>query len=151
MHQGAATAPGHPQLLKERVTEGLERVIMNLDDVIAFDASPKAHVRTLLDVFSNLRTHDLKLPPFKARLDPNTLDFLEYSISPAGPHSDTNKFRAVAGTPMATNIALLLSLTIGWTLILWDCFAECPNRFAPSQTYERKAPRSSSALIWKLS
>ncbi|CAM9978375.1 unnamed protein product, partial [Sphacelaria rigidula] len=60
MARGAATAPGCFQRLMQRATEGLEHIIMYLDDAIAFDASPIAHIRTLREFLSRLRTHDLK-------------------------------------------------------------------------------------------
>ena len=60
MPQGAATAPGCPQRLMQRVTDGLEHVFMYSDDAIAFDASPLEHIRTLRNFLSRLRKHDLK-------------------------------------------------------------------------------------------
>ena len=66
----------------QRVTDGLEHVIMYLDDAIAFDASPKTHISTLREFLARLRKHDLKLSPSKARLGATELDFLGHSISP---------------------------------------------------------------------
>ena len=66
--QGAATAPGCFQRLMQRVTDGLEHVLMYLDDAIVFDASPLEHVRALREFLSRLRKHDLKLSPSKPRL-----------------------------------------------------------------------------------
>ena len=97
----------------QRVADGLEHVIMYLDDAIAFDASPKTHVRTLREFLSRLRTHDLKLSPSKARLGATELDFLGHSISPAGLHPDTNKVRAMIDMPMPTNLSQLRSLLGG--------------------------------------
>ncbi|CAM9575887.1 unnamed protein product, partial [Sphacelaria rigidula] len=113
MPQGAATAPGCFQCLMQRVTEGLEHIIMYLDDVIAFDASPTAHTRTLREFPSRLRTRDLKLSPSKARLGAADLDFLGHSISPAGLHPDTNKAKAMTDLPMPTNISHLRFLLDG--------------------------------------
>ncbi|CAM9662878.1 unnamed protein product [Sphacelaria rigidula] len=55
MPQGAATAPGCLHRLMQRVTDGLEHLIMYLDDAIAFDASLKALLRTLRKLLSRLR------------------------------------------------------------------------------------------------
>ena len=84
MPQGAATAPGCFQRLMQRVTNGLEHVLMYLDDAIAFDASPLEHVRTLREFFSRFRKHDLKLSPSKARLGATELDLFRTLIFTSG-------------------------------------------------------------------
>ncbi|CAM9934561.1 unnamed protein product, partial [Sphacelaria rigidula] len=68
MPQGAATSPGCFQRLMQRVTDGLEHIIMYLDDPIAMDASPMAHIHTLREFLFRRCTHDLKLSRSKARL-----------------------------------------------------------------------------------
>ncbi|CAM9522650.1 unnamed protein product [Sphacelaria rigidula] len=85
-------------------------IIMCLDDAIAFDASPIAHIRTLRQFLSRLRIHDLKLSPSKPRLGATDLDFLGHSIPPAGLHPDTNKVEEMTDFPMPTNISQLRSL-----------------------------------------
>ena len=106
-----------------------------LDDAIAFDASPKTHVRTLREFLSRLRTHDLKLSPSKARLGATELDFLGHSISPAGLHPDTtNKVRAMTDMHMPTN---LLSHARCWVVSLTTAnfCPTCPSGSDRSQIF----------------
>ena len=138
MPQGAATVPGCFQRLMQRVTDGLEHVLMYLDDAIAFDVTPLEHVRTLREFFSRLREHDLKLSPSKARLGATELDFLGHSISPAGLHPDTNKVRAMTEMPMPTNISQLRSLLGG--LSYYRKFSSNAQRTLPRPA----APKSHS-------
>lgn len=60
---GAATAPGSNRRFVQRVAEGLEHVIMYPDNAIAFDTSPKVHIRNQRELLRHLRTHHLKLFP----------------------------------------------------------------------------------------
>ena len=67
--------------MMQRVTAGLEHVLMYLDDAMAFDASPLEHVRTLREFLSRLRKHDLKSSPSKAFLGATELDLLGHNFT----------------------------------------------------------------------
>lgn len=62
----------------QRVAEGVEHVIMYLDNAITFDVSPIAYVCPLREFRSRLRAHHLKVSVPKARLGATKLDFLGY-------------------------------------------------------------------------
>ena len=95
MPRGSSTSPGWFVKVINQVITGLEQVAAYLDDVVAFDSDPTAHVKTMRALFERLRKHNLKFSRSQAHLGATDADFLGHSISPAGagvrPNAD--KFR----------------------------------------------------------
>ena len=62
--KGSSAAPGWFVKVINEVIKGLANVVAYLDDVIAFDLDPSAHVLTIRDCSKQLRKHNPKLSPF---------------------------------------------------------------------------------------
>lgn len=99
----------------EHVTEGLEHVIMYIDDAITFNSSPKGTCPHLTGILLPLRTHDMKPFVSKVRFQATELDSLGHPVSLAGLHPDTNKVRATTDMPVPTNNFQLRSLLTGFS------------------------------------
>ena len=113
MPQGHAAAPSAFVRLMQRVTTGLERVRMYLDDAIAHDVDPSSHVRTIRGFLSRLEEHNLKLAPSKARIGATTISFLGHSVSGSGLRPDLDKVSALAEMPNPKDVGQLRSLLGG--------------------------------------
>ena len=84
-----------------------------LDDVIVFDPDPAAHVLTVKELFTQLRKHNLKLPPSKAKIGVTDADFPGHTISPAGIRPNADKVAALIKMPMPLDIKQRKSLVRG--------------------------------------
>ena len=117
MPQGSSTSPGWFVKVINEVTKGLEQIAAYLDDVIVFNSDPSAHVKTIRALFEQLRKHNLKLSPPKARLGATDADFLSHSISPTGVRQKAEKVSALslhANVPRPETAAL----SPGWPFVL---------------------------------
>ena len=95
------------------VIKGLANVAAYLDDVIVFDPDPSAHVPTITGPFKQLRKHNLKRSPSKAKIGATVADFSSHTISPAGIRPNASKVAALTKMPMPSDLKQLRSLLGG--------------------------------------
>ena len=74
MPQSSSASPGRFVKAINEVFKDLKQVAAYLDDVIAFDSDPIAHVQTIRSLFERLRKHNLSFPPQRLEL-PGPLHF----------------------------------------------------------------------------
>ena len=86
------------------VIKGLANVAAYLDDVIVFDPDPSAHVPTITGPFKQLRKHNLKRSPSKAKIGATVADFSSHTISPAGIRPNASKVAALTKMPMPSDL-----------------------------------------------
>ena len=111
--QGAAGAPGAFQRVMFRVTDGLPKCHMYLDDAVCHDCTPAEHVEQLASFFGRFEQHNLKLAPSKSRIGATKIEFLGHCISPEGRSPNPNKVAALAKMPMPRDVSQLRSLLGG--------------------------------------
>ena len=61
-----------------------------LNDVIAFDPDPSAHVLNIKDLFKQLQKHNRKISPSKAKIGATDATCLGHANSPAGVRSNAS-------------------------------------------------------------
>ena len=113
MPQGSSAAPGWFVKVINEVIKDLVNVAAYLDDVIVFDPDPAAHVLNIRAFFKQLRKHNLKLSPSKAKIGATEADFLGHTISPAGIKPNAGKVAALTKMPMPKDLKQLRSLLGG--------------------------------------
>ena len=113
MPQGAAGSPAWFVSVMRLVTDDLDNIRLYLDDAIGSDASPMAHVATLVTFFARLRLHNLKLSPNKSRVGAARVDFLGHVISQDGVRLNDDEISTLAHMPMPRGIKQLRSLLGG--------------------------------------
>ena len=74
MPQGSSGVPGWFVKVINEAIKSLATVAAYLDDVIVFDPDPSAHVLTITRLFKQLRKHNLKLSPSKAKIGATNAD-----------------------------------------------------------------------------
>ena len=85
------------------VFKGLERVSAYLDDIIAFDPNPSAHVANIRVIFERLQKHHRKLSAAKAKVGASSVDFLGHTITVGGFSPNSDKVAALTKMPMPEN------------------------------------------------
>ena len=103
MSQGRSAAGWFVKVINE-VIKGLVDVTAYLNDIIVFDPDPSAHVLLIKELFKQLRKHNFKLSPSKAKIGATDADSLGHIISPAGIWPNASKFAA------RTRMSMLLDL-----------------------------------------
>ena len=131
MPQGSSAVPEWFVKVINEVLKGLANVAAYLDDLTMFDSDPSAHVLTITEPFKQLRKHNLKLSPSKAKIGATDNDFLCHTISPAGMRPNASKVAALTKMPMPTAPKQLGSL-LGGLSYHRKCGQTYPKEFGPS-------------------
>ncbi|CAN0098373.1 unnamed protein product [Sphacelaria rigidula] len=111
--QGAAGASGALQRVMFRVTDGLPKCHMYLDDAVCHDSTPAEHVEQLASFFNRFEQHNLKLAPSKSRIDATKIESLDHCITPQGRSPLLDKVAALSDMPVPRDISQLRSLLGG--------------------------------------
>ena len=99
---GLANAPSTFQRLMHAVLRGLQYHIclVYLDDIIIYSRSFDEHLENLNDVFSRLRSANVKLKPSKCSLARSSVEYLGHVVSRDGIQPDPSKIAAVENFPV---------------------------------------------------
>ena len=99
---GLANAPSTFQRLMHAVLRGLQYQIclVYLDDIIVYSRSFADHINDLNDVFSRLRSANVKLKPSKCSFARSSVEYLGHVESRDGIRPDPSKIAAVATFPV---------------------------------------------------
>ena len=99
---GLANAPSTFQRLMHAVLRGLQYQIclVYLDDIIVYSRSFADHINHLNDVFSRLRSANVKLKPSKCSFARSSVEYLGHVVSCDGIRPDPSKIAAVATFPV---------------------------------------------------
>ncbi|CAM9890027.1 unnamed protein product, partial [Sphacelaria rigidula] len=110
-----------------RVTDGLPKCHMYLDDAVCHDSTPAEQFEQLTSFFNRFEQHNLKLAPSKSRIGATKIEFLGHCITPKGRRQATNEYApppkgrssnldkvaALSDMPMQRDISQLRSLLGG--------------------------------------
>lgn len=99
---GLANAPSTFQRLMHAVLRGLhyEICLVYLDDIIIFSRTFEDHLAHLNDVFSRLRSANVRLKPSKCSFARSSVEYLGHVVSRDGITPDPSKIRAVKEFPV---------------------------------------------------
>ena len=99
---GLANAPSTFQRLMHAVLRGLQYHIclVYLDDIIIYSRSFDEHLENLNDVFSRLRSANVKLKPSKCSFARSSVEYLGHVVSRDGIQPDPSKIAAVENFPV---------------------------------------------------
>ena len=130
MPRGSSASPEWFVEVINEVIKDLTQVAAYLDDVIVFNSSPIAHVKTIRSLVARLREHNLNLSPSKARLDSTDANFRGHSISPAGLRPNAEKVSALINMPMPMDVNQVRAL-IGGTNYYRNFLPDLSKRLRP--------------------
>lgn len=100
---GLATAPATFIALINIVVEGLDNVLVYLDDIIIFAESIEQHNKMLVAVLERLQKHNLSLQPEKCKLLLTEVNYLGHRITRDGITIEERSISAVKTFPIPKN------------------------------------------------
>lgn len=101
---GLSTAPATFIALTNIVVEGLENVLVYLDDLIIFAETIEQHNEVLISVFNRLSTHNLLLQPDKCRILLTEINYLGHKITRDGITIEERNIHAVKAFPIPKTV-----------------------------------------------
>ena len=104
---GLTNAPATFQRLMERVLAGLQwqTCLVYIDDIIIFSRTVDEHLERLNEVFSRLRSAQLRLKPKKCTLFRKKVKYLGHEVSETGIETDPEKIAAVQNWPRPKDVS----------------------------------------------
>jgi hypothetical protein len=104
---GVAAGRAIFQRCLESVLEGLNGVIIYLDDICVTGRSEQEHLQNLQAVLNRLRERGLVLSRSKCVFMTNTVDYLGFRVDKNGVHPTEEKVRAIRSAPVPRNVTEL--------------------------------------------
>jgi hypothetical protein len=92
---GLANAPTHFTLLMNAILQGLDSVIVFMDDILEYSKSLEEHYTVIRTVLSKLREHTLYAAPKKCDFYRTTVAYLGHIITLTGTSVIPSKAKAV--------------------------------------------------------
>lgn len=102
---GISSAPEHFQRTMQRILEGLEGVVCQMDDILVHGATIEEHDERLEAVLKRLEEANATLNPEKCLFAQETVSFLGQLVGKNGIQADPAKVEAVNRMPQPTNVA----------------------------------------------
>ena len=111
MPQGMRNAPVVFQSLMDLVLRGIQfkYVMVYIDDICIFSNTFEQHLAHLEEVFTRLRSANLKLHPKKCKFAVQEVTYLGHVLSPEGIKPNPDKVKAIASFPTPTKMKQLRS------------------------------------------
>ena len=78
--QGLNSSPAYFQRLLDYVLKGIARCYVYIDDVVISTRNHEENLKTLENVFSRFRQHNLKIKPQKCHIGTGSISYLGYEI-----------------------------------------------------------------------
>ena len=85
--------------------EGLNFIIVYIDDLLVYSRTWKEHLNHLARVMDRLREVNLKLKPTKCHFVRQSVKFLDHVLTPQGLQPNPRQVAAVKGFPVPQNIS----------------------------------------------
>ena len=101
---GISSAPGIFQRVMENLLQGLERVIVYIDDVLIAGSNDDEHARRLEAVLSRLEEAGLRAQQAKCQFGVPSVSFLGHRIDADGVHPLPHKVDAIKNAPTPQNV-----------------------------------------------
>ena len=96
---GLLGCPASFQRLIEKVCEGLQNVIVYIDDLLVHSDTHSQHRRQLQELFERLRQHNIRASPRKCVFGAQTVPYLGFQLSSQGVTPGKDKLKAVREAP----------------------------------------------------
>ena len=106
---GISSAPGIFQRVIESILQGIDGVVVYLDDILITGASKEAHLKTLDEVLSRLDRAGLRVKKSKCEFMKSSVTYLGHRIDANGLHPLPDRVRAVKEAPTPTSVSKLKS------------------------------------------
>ena len=106
---GIASAPGIFQRVIESVLQGIEGVIVYLDDILITGSTEEEHLHTLEEVLSRLEQAGLRARRSKCVFMRPSVIYLGHRIDAEGLHPLDDRVRAIWDAPLPTSVSELKS------------------------------------------
>ena len=108
---GMSTSPAVFERLIEKIMQGLtyKACLIYLDDLLCYSKTFEQHIDNLREMFTRLRSANLKLCPKKCKLFQRRLSFLGHQLSEDGIEACTEKTEKVKNWPRPQNVRQLRS------------------------------------------
>ena len=104
---GVASAPSIFQRTMDNLLQGLEHVVVYIDDILITGCTEEEHLRTLDKVLQILEDAGLRLKKEKCVFMVPSVEYLGHSISKEGLQPTAEKVRAITEAPQPTNVSEL--------------------------------------------
>ncbi len=101
---GLLGCPASFQRLVEAAMNGLENVLVYIDDLLVHTASHQLHRQILQQLFHRLRLTGLKVNLAKCEFGSTQVSYLGFRLTPNGILPGKDKLQAVAATPPPANV-----------------------------------------------
>jgi len=101
---GLLGCPSTFQRLVEAVVQGLQNVIVYIDDLIVHSNSHEDHLKILDQLFARLKAHNLKVNLKKCVFGSKDVMYLGFHLTESGIKPGTDKLKAVAKTEPPKNV-----------------------------------------------
>ena len=106
---GISSAPGIFQRVMESVLQGLEKVVVYLDDIHITGSSVQEHLKTLNEVLGRLDRAGLRVKRNKCDFLSRSVTYLGHKIDANGLHPLPDRIRAIREAPTPTSVSELKS------------------------------------------
>jgi len=103
---GLSNSPATFQRCMELIFRGIQwkTLLIYIDDIICFGRDFEEHLERLKQIFSRLKTANLKLKPEKCDLFQNSVEFLGFIVSQEGVRPTDEKVSAIQNWPTPKNL-----------------------------------------------
>jgi hypothetical protein len=102
---GISSAPEHFQKRMQRILEGLDGVVCEMDDILVFGENQTEHDKRLMDVLRGLEKAGLTLNSEKCVFSVRSLKFIGHIVGENGISADPLKIKAIADMEQPTNVS----------------------------------------------
>ena len=104
---GVASAPSIFQKTMEGILQGIEHVMVYIDDILVTGRTEAEHLQTLQNVLARLQKAGVRLKKSKCIFMLSSVEYLGHRISAAGLHSTEEKVKAIREAPTPTSLTQL--------------------------------------------
>ena len=106
---GISSAPGIFQRVIESILQGIDGVVVYLDDILITGVTKEAHLKTLDEVLSRLDRAGLRVKKSKCEFLKSSVTYLGHRIDADGLHPLSDRVRAVKDAPTPNSVSKLKS------------------------------------------
>ena len=103
---GISSAPGIFQRVIESVLQGIERVVVYLDDILITGSSEEEHLKTLDEVLDRLDRAGLRVKRNKCEILKRSVSYLGHRIDTDGLHPLPDRIQAIKEAPTPNSVIL---------------------------------------------
>ncbi len=122
---GLKNAPATFQRYMDSIFEGIDFVVVCIDDIAIFSKTLKEHKNHVITVFKILAKHNMTINPLKCQFGLSTIRFLGHMVGSGSHGPDPEKISAIKGLKEPTSVKQVKSV-----LGLMNYYAKYIDKFA---------------------